>query len=647
MVSVTMLTTDMNTSENALMERRYAEEMNDRQEEIRLPGEEELEGRLRWLIRLRWLSAISVLALAWIAPLLTDTRPDRYVLSFIGAAIIVYNIMFSAMLKTRITAGIKRRRVFASLQLILDWLALAVLIYVTGGVDSPFLYFFIFHGVFAALLLPPLTAYVHVVFGAILVNGLAILEFWGVIPHIAVEGYRAGAYNQPSFVAATLMVFDILLFLLVMFVSSTARRLHRRTRELAEARERMEQSVSKTRAVLEIARTIGATLDVEREMDAIVKAAVAAVGAKAASLRVLDPQGVTLELNASVGLSQEYLEKGSVSALRGTIDRRVLDGEVVVISDVASEPGFQYPEAAIREGLKSAVCVPLVLPERMPGEPGPGEPPLGVLRVYTGEPHVFTEEEIGFLKALASQGAVALANARAYDQLRKLESSRARFVFAVAHQLKSPVGVMQGKLEMLQEGYVGDLTKEQREAISVALRRLAGLQALIRDLLTLAALDGQSVQRVSTDVDPRTIVSKVVEQMRPDAMAKGVEIRAEASEDVPVIRTNPADFELVVANLVENAIKYTPPAGEVRVLLERDEGKLCMTVADTGMGIAKEDLPRVFEEFFRAHGAVKESGTGLGLSLVRRIVDLYRGTIAVESECGKGTTFTVRWPAAE
>jgi signal transduction histidine kinase len=460
-------------------------------------------------------------------------------------------------------------------------------------------------------------------------------------------GYRAPSFGNPAYVAGTLLVFDTLLILLVTFVSSTARRLHRRTRELAEARERTERSARKTRAVLETARTIGGTLDMERETEALARAAVRAVGARAASIRVLDPQGQRLELNASFGLSREYLEKGAVSASRGTIDRRVLNGETVAIEDVTTEPGFQYPEEARREGLRSAMCVPLILPERGPAGEGPSEPPMGVLRVYTGEPHAFTEEETGFLAALASQGAVALANALAYDQLRKLENAKSRFVFAVAHQLKSPVGVMQGKLEMLQEGYVGDLAKEQRDAIAVALRRLAGLQALIRDLLTLAALEGQSGERVAAEVDVRAVVRKVLEQVRPDAAAKGIEVRAEAVDPVPAVRANPADFELVVANLVENALKYTPPAGEVRVRIEPDGGHLCLTVSDTGIGVAKDDLPRLFDEFFRTQNAIasREAGTGLGLSLVRRIVDLYRGTIAVASEQGKGTTFTVRWPA--
>jgi two-component system phosphate regulon sensor histidine kinase PhoR len=274
------------------------------------------------------------------------------------------------------------------------------------------------------------------------------------------------------------------------------------------------------------------------------------------------------------------------------------------------------------------------------------ETTIGVLRLYTGEIHRFTDEEIGFLSALASQGAVAIENARTYQRLEELEQAKSDFVFTVAHELKAPVAAIQSILRVLLEGYAGEIFQKQKELIDRAERRLIALQGLIRDLLALGALKGALPEAKKTDVILNGIVNRVVEAVQPEVEQKGLELRVEVPDTLVTIKANDDDLERLLSNLLENAVKYTPPKGKVRLQLSLNNNAVRIVVSDTGIGISPESMPRIFEEFYRAKNAKEmgQEGTGLGLSLVKHIVDRYHGEIDVESKVREGSTFTVTLP---
>jgi signal transduction histidine kinase len=271
---------------------------------------------------------------------------------------------------------------------------------------------------------------------------------------------------------------------------------------------------------------------------------------------------------------------------------------------------------------------------------------MGVLRVYTGEARHFTGEEIEFLMALARQGAAAIQNARAYRQLQELEQAKSRFVFTVAHELKGPVAVVQSQLAVLQGGYAGKLNEKQQDLVNRAVRRMARLQELLRDLLALGALKDRLPTRRKTELNLVGIVQRVAEVLQPEAEARGIILTLDLPKTPLTFPTTEEDMYRLLGNLMENAVKYTPSGGKVSLALKASESQVTIAVSDTGIGISPEALPHIFDEFYRAAN-VKElgtEGTGLGLSLVKRIVDLYQGEVDVKSELGKGTAFTVSLP---
>jgi signal transduction histidine kinase len=604
-----------------------------------LPLEAELIARVSWLIALRWVAAAAVIILALVAKHVLSLTISWGELCLIGAAILAYNSVFVWLLRRlrgNHGASIQTFSHFAACQILLDWLALTLVVHYTGGIESPALSYFIFNAIVASILLPARIAFLLASFGVLLVMGLALLEFWGIIPHLAIPEFHDPRLQGPLFLVAGLGFFVSAILVSIYLATSITREMVRRTRELAELKQNLEDAYQKMRTLYETSRAVNSSLNLSQVLSTIVRQATEAMGVKASSIRLLDEERRFLEVSAAYGLSDTYLTKGKVDPQRGEMDRLALQGKTVALLDATVDPRFQYPEEARKEGIRSVLSVPMMLLDRA----------TGVLRVYTGEVRHFTEEETEFLVALASQGAAAIQNARAFRQLQELEEAKSRFVFAVTHELKAPVAALQSQFAVLQGGYAGQLTEQQQDLISRAARRLARLQDLLRDLLALGALKDRLPQHKKAEVNLAELARRMAEIVQPEAEARGLMVTLDLPETPLLFLTTEEDMQRLVGNLLENAVKYTPPGGKVWLGLRGGESEITIVVSDTGIGISPEAMPHIFEEFYRGPNAkaVGKEGTGLGLSLVKRIVDLYQGKVQVQSELGKGTTFTVTLP---
>lgn len=383
--------------------------------------------------------------------------------------------------------------------------------------------------------------------------------------------------------------------------------------------------------LLGLVRRISARLDPAEVPTEIVRTAREATGAKAASLRLLAPDGKTLELRAAEGLSKAYMEKGPVDVRRTPIDRKVLQGEIVQIRDAATDPRVQYPHEAHEEGIASVLCVPLRRKDDV----------IGVLRVYSARPREFSERDIRMLTALADHAVIALRHAELYH-------ATLVFMRKVTHELRAPLAAIGTYLKILLEGITGTLTEQQTDMLRRADRRTTMLLEAVNDLLSLskARLDKPSEAKVEFRLP--AVIDSVVTLMLPRATEAGVELVAEAEPALPPIVGSPEDVEELVSNLVSNAVKYTPRGGRVHASAKLNGEYVLLRVSDTGIGIPPEDMPRLFNEFHRCSN-VRQSGiegTGLGMAIVKTIADRHHAEIHVESKLGQGTTIEVRFPLA-
>ncbi|MGO0122345.1 two-component system histidine kinase PnpS [Desulfothermobacter acidiphilus] len=228
---------------------------------------------------------------------------------------------------------------------------------------------------------------------------------------------------------------------------------------------------------------------------------------------------------------------------------------------------------------------------------------------------------------------------------RQLERMRRDFVANVSHELRTPLTAIKGFVEALQDGALED-EETAREFLQIIATETERLIHLVEDLLKLSRLESRQAAMQRREVNLVELIMGIAPFWRKQAEKKGLAFELDLPPDLPPVRGDPELLTQVFVNLIDNALKYTP-AGGVRIAGEHRPGWVCITVEDTGIGIPREALPRVFERFFRVDKARSRAsgGTGLGLSIVKHIVELHGGRVGVESEFGKGSSFWVCLPS--
>jgi signal transduction histidine kinase len=584
-------------------------------------AEQEMVDSLGWLVAMRWLAGLGVMAGTLVAGQLLSLRVNETALYRLGLAILAYNAVLRWWLERigqqpESTEAWER---FGRAQIGFDWLAMTVLTSLSGGVESPAIIFFLFHVSIAALLLPHARGFLYVTLAPLLVAFVALFEYLGVLPHAQV--FTPPRYRDPAYVLTVLFFFWAACYVLAYFCMSIARRLRRRENEVA--------------GLYDSLRDLTATLDLQTVLDQFVESATRVLGCKGAAIRLLNPARSEVEFAASYGLSDDYLDKVPIEYRRARLDQDTLAGDALFVNDAPADPRIWQPERLKKEGIESMLSVKLV------GRRGP----LGVLRAYGGEGHKFTEDDAAFLEIVAAQGAVAIENAQAFQLMSELNQEKSKFARITTHELRAPAQVTQSLLTALADGYAGALTDAQADLVARARRRLQLLQVLVDDLLDLAAGKSDFRGAERRPVGLAATVADVAGRFEARAKEKGLTLTVQVPDAPLNVFSDPADIDRLLTNLVSNAVKYTP-AGSVTVRLTEEGGYARLVVSDTGIGIAADALGRVFEEFYRAKNAkaVEEAGTGLGLAIVKDLVDRYSGRIEVSSTEGQGTTFSVALP---
>jgi signal transduction histidine kinase len=582
----------------------------------------------RWLLHTRWFVGLGVVVATLAARfVIGDELPTRR-LVLTGLTILAYNTvlwLWVSRYRNNGTGWSPRYNVITHIQVWLDWVAIAVLICLTGGIESPITVFFLLHIIIASLLFSRLAALGYAVAAVGVVAAVASLEAAGALHHSHVTDFipiELAAHGP--YVVGTLAVFAILSFVAFYLTSTLADHIRRREVQLA--------------TVYEGAQAIISTLELKDVLEGLVRETVEAMGVQGANIGMVDETGTRIVPAATYGLSEAYVNKGPLVLDPGFVQTEVLTtGRPSVIQTDEDRRRLQYPAAVEAEGIRSILFV------RLPGK----SRPLGLMRAYSSRSNAFGPDDVRFLTTIAAQGAAAIENALAYSSLRQLDADKSKFIKMVTHELRSPVNGALSQLHLLLDGYLGELTTKQLDTLGRLKRRLQTLQALINDLLDLAT-GRAGLQVVETKpVDLPEALLRVVAQVEAAAAEKRLTVQLHLPKEPESISvTSTAEHvDRILGNIVGNAIKYTPEGGAVVINLRVEAGQAVVQVADTGIGIPATSLPRLFTEFYRANNAKAfETGTGLGLVIVKELVERIGGRIAVESEEGRGTTFTITLP---
>ncbi len=507
--------------------------------------------------------------------------------------------------------------------------------------------------------------------------------------------------------------------------------------QLEEANRRLQQQVQELNTLYSIGRSMTSQLDLEVVLTRVVEAAVFLTRADEGLLLLLDPESGDLMLRAAKNVDEQRARELRVRVEDSLAAQVFRSGEPLLIADGQSKVVTGYL-------VHSLIYAPLRTPERGT---------FGLLGVTNREKRrAFTPHDVRLLCALADYAAIALENARLYEetedarrkleavlreteegvvildpemrillcnpaaiaalrlpaggivgksiaalvshntllnlfwkarqarkthsaeiwvpggrtynahltpvegvgyvlmlqditQLKELDRVKSEFLATVSHDLRAPLTTVRGYVDLLEK--VGPLNDSQREFVEKVRRSITHIAALVSDLLELGRIEAEREPEMEL-FHLEAIIDAVVDGFRPTAAEKGVELRWEL-HPLPLVRGNPHRLRRVMENLISNAIKYNRPRGWVAVSANQRDGYIIVQVADSGIGIPPEDLPHIFDRFYRVQRPETEEieGTGLGLSIVKSTVERHGGRVWVESRPGEGSTFTVVLPSAE
>lgn len=421
--------------------------------------------------------------------------------------------------------------------------------------------------------------------------------------------------------------------------------------ENAQLYQQRRHQANKLAVLLEIGHeitAISAAPDLPGLLERIATHAQELLEADGSDVYLLEPDGEFLRAIVSLGEYSEEMLAKPLTVGEGIVGAVAQNGVAEVVNDVTRDPrSVQIPGTP--DESHALMCAPLVSRGRV----------TGVMALErTGERRGFAQADLDFLVNLARQASIAIENVRMYSaeqqrtealtkalhQQRDLDGLKDQFVQNVTHELRTPLSIIQGYIQLLGDEALGELLPEQREAVSIIGKRAAGLQRLCDDLTTMLQTQAQVPKRVSVDFGQ--LAHELIADFKLEAKSAGLRLLADIDPDLPMLQGDPDHLRQVLDNLISNAIKFTPTGGRVTVRLEPVGESIVVEVRDTGVGIPPDQLGDVFRRFYQIDGSItrRYGGTGLGLALVKEVVEAHDGTIEVESEPGKGSLFRVRLP---
>ena len=398
------------------------------------------------------------------------------------------------------------------------------------------------------------------------------------------------------------------------------------------------------RAVADVSIATAATLDADRLLAAAADLTRASFDLYHAHIYLLDDARETLVLRAGSGeIGRRMLREGRQIPLdaRSIVARAAREHDVVVVPDVRHSPDF-LPHPLLPQ-TRSEMAVPLIVGERL----------LGVLDVQAEQPDRFQPDDVLVHKILGAQLAVATQNAyyfaeqlRTAEQLREVDRLKTDFLARMSHELRTPLNSIIGFADVLLMGLDGDLTERMVEDLQLIRSSGYHLRDIIGDILDMSKIEAGRLELIIEPFDIERIAGELMATAAPLAEQKGLTLKLDIARNVGPLVADRTRVRQVLWNLIGNAIKFTD-RGQIAVLVRRDNGEVLFTVTDTGIGIAAEHLPRIFDQFNQINPGRRGSisGTGLGLSISKSLVELHGGHIWVESRPGQGSAFHFALPA--
>jgi len=415
---------------------------------------------------------------------------------------------------------------------------------------------------------------------------------------------------------------------------------------LAQREQGLRESVAELRALGEVTRAVNSSVDLETVLTTIVTKATQLSGTEAGAIFVFDDAEQEFLLQATYGIDESIvgeLKRSHIRIGQTGISEAVERGMPIQVADIQNDPTVTL-DVIVRAGFRALLYVPLLGTEKI----------VGALVVRRKQPGEFGKSTVELLQTFAAQSVLAIQNARLFSEvaeksraLAEASQHKSQFLANMSHELRTPLNAIIGVSEMLRED--AEAAKQDTEPLDRVLGAGRHLLALINDILDLSKIEAGRMDLALSSFALAPLIADVIKTIEPLAAKNGNRVAVQCDGEIGTMHADQMRLRQALLNLMSNANKFTERGGisvDAREQQENGRDFITIAVADTGIGMTPEQMGKLFQEFSQASSstASKYGGTGLGLVISKRFCQMMGGDITVESEPGRGSTFTIRVP---
>jgi signal transduction histidine kinase len=416
-------------------------------------------------------------------------------------------------------------------------------------------------------------------------------------------------------------------------------------RSVVELRKDLAVRFAEDETLFKITEKINAGLVLDEILNYAYDALKAIIPFERIGFSLLEEDGEILRaVWAKSETAETKLLNGYAAKMEGSsLQQILLTGQPRIINDLVGylkdHPQSDSTRRIVTEGMRSSLTCPLLAKGK----------PIGFIFFSSQKPSTYEHAHVSLFLRIANQLSIIAEKSRLYQRLLELNDLKNKFLGIAAHDLRSPLTVIKGNLELLRDNLLGELTGVQRESILKMIDYCDNMLILINDFLDVSAIESGIIELHRQEVDARDFLEKCVAFNKLLAQAKAIDLKTSFPEDLPRMSIDPDRMAQVMNNLISNAIKFSYPQTSISISAQTVDGQLEVAVTDQGQGIPQQELPKLFEFFgkTKVRPTQGERSTGLGLAIVKRMVEAQGGRIAVMSQLNVGSTFKVTLPITQ
>ncbi|MFH1478553.1 MAG: ATP-binding protein [Candidatus Omnitrophota bacterium] len=431
---------------------------------------------------------------------------------------------------------------------------------------------------------------------------------------------------------------------------------------LNKVQQELDKKIAGLYALHELGKKINATFSVENLFSLVDQPLISRLGFSKALVALKDEGAKDLTIKSSIGYTDDEIISIQKEINKDSILNTLLKQDAFFLVNVDTKKIENEELLSKIFNTESFLTVPLAVKTDVSGF------------IFMGNSYSYakvTQGDKELLSVLASQIGTAIENTNLYteifnsykdlerrvqertkelaklnDELKRLNKMKSDFVSAVSHELRTPLTSIKGYASILMAGKLGAVSPEQKKRLEKIDKHSNELTHLVNDLLDISRIESGRVQMVYKEISIKDMLDYISDIIMPQVKEKNLSLKIHINTKTDKVKADASQLERVFLNLISNAVKFTPEKGKINVFAEDRGNSIEFRVEDTGIGIPRQDLDKVFEEFFRSNNAQEQKikGTGLGLSLVKKIIEAHKGKLLVDSEVGKGTTFSFTIP---